>query len=126
MTIVGGNILKQLTLTLEPKIEALFHRVEIELKKLLGKKLKKVILFGSYSRGDYDGESDVDMIALVDEPQPDERYEPKLLDIITDLSLEFGILVSLFLENEKEYEEIKSVEPLMKKIEKEGIEIYAA
>jgi len=118
--------LKQSTLTVEPKIEELFQRVERELKKLLGEKLKKVILFGSYSRGDYDGESDVDMIALVDEPQPDERYETKLVDIITDLSIEFGVLVSLFLENEKEYEETKNVEPLLKTIEKEGIEIYAA
>jgi predicted nucleotidyltransferase len=100
--------------------------VEVELKNILGEKLRKVILFGSYSRGDCDGESDVDMIALVDEPQPDEKYEEKLLDIIVDLSIEFDILVSLFLEDEKEYEKIKNVEPLLKNIEKEGVEIYAA
>ncbi|UCH96194.1 MAG: nucleotidyltransferase domain-containing protein [Candidatus Aminicenantes bacterium] len=113
-------------LTMEPKVDELFKRIEVELKKLLGEKLKKLILFGSYSRGDYDSESDVDIIALVDEPHPDEKYEEKLLDIIVDFSMEYGLLLSLFLENEKEYEETKSVEPLLKKIEKEGIEIYAA
>lgn len=90
-------MLKQMNLALEPKIEELFKRVELELKNLLGEKLKKLILFGSYSRGDYDRESDIDLIGLVDEPHPDE-----------------------------EYEEEKSFKPLLRNIEKEGIELYAA
>ncbi len=113
-------------LAVEPKVDELFKRVEVDLKKLLGEKLKKLILFGSYSRGDYDGESDVDIIALVDEPHPEERYEEKLLDIIVDISIEYGVLLSLFLEDKMEYDKTKSVEPLLKKVEKEGIEIYAA
>ena len=30
-------------------------------KELFGEKLKDIILFGSYARGDYDDESDVDI-----------------------------------------------------------------
>lgn len=118
--------MKQRALTLQPRLRELFERVETELKKLLGEKLKRVILFGSYSRGDYDNESDIDMLALVDEREPDEKYEKVLLDIIVDLSIEFEVLLSLFLEDEKEYESLKTFKPLLKTIEREGIELYAA
>jgi uncharacterized protein len=32
----------------------------------LGEKLEKVILFGSYARGDYDEESDIDIMVIAD------------------------------------------------------------
>ncbi len=119
-------MLNRLEKTFEPRIQRLIDRVESELKKILANKLKKVILFGSYSRGDYDHESDIDMIALVNEPQPEEKYEEELLDVIVDLSIEFEVVLSLFLESEAEYERAKESKPLLRSIEKEGVEIYAA
>ena len=41
-----------------------------EVKKILGDRLKKVILYGSYARGDYNKKSDVDIMILTD------RYNP--------------------------------------------------
>ena len=37
-----------------------------EVKKILGDRLKKVILYGSYARGDYNKKSDVDIMILTD------------------------------------------------------------
>lgn len=34
---------------------------------IFGSKLKRVILFGSYARGDYDEESDIDVMFLIDD-----------------------------------------------------------
>jgi len=48
------------------------------------------------------------------------------LDIEVDLSLEFEAVLSIFAENESDYEEAKGYKPFLKAIEKEGIEIYAA
>ncbi len=118
--------MKQNELAVEPKVASVLYQVEVELKMLLGDKLKKVILYGSYSRGDYVTESDIDIIALVDEPQPDERYEEDILEIMVDLSIKYDVVLSLFLESEMEYEEAKTYKPFLKRIEKEGIEIYAA
>ena len=84
-----------------------------------------MILFGSYSRGDYDAESDVDVMALVDEPDPD-LYDDAVLDVEVDLSLDFDMVLSIFVENAIEYEDAKQYKPFLKAIEKEGIEIYAA
>ncbi len=119
-------MVNRLDIVVEPKIERLINRVESELKNLLADKLEKVILFGSYSRGDYDDESDIDILALVDAPQPDETYEETLLDIIVDLSIEFDMVLSLILENTECYEKSKETQPLLRNIEKEGVEIYAA
>ena len=121
----GGNIVSNLRDTLSPRINELFNRVEMELKKLFGDKLKKVILFGSCSRGDFEA-SDVDMMALVDEPHPEKTYKDNIADIIMTLSVEYDVLLSLFLENEKEYEEAKLYEPLLERVAAEGIAIYAA
>ena len=34
--------------------------------KILGKRLKKIILYGSYARGDYNSSSDIDILVLTD------------------------------------------------------------
>ncbi len=109
----------------EPKINELLRTVEIELEKIFKDKLKRIILFGSYARGDYDGESDVDVMALVDDSDP-YRYDDALLDIEVDLSIDFKTELSIFIENESSYEEAKQYKPFLKAIENEGTEIYAA
>ena len=37
-----------------------------ESKKILGKRIKKIILYGSYARGDYNNSSDIDILVLTD------------------------------------------------------------
>jgi predicted nucleotidyltransferase len=109
-----------------PKVATLLDHVEAELLKLLGEKLKRVILYGSYSRGDYDDESDIDLMALVDVPHPEKTFAEQILEIMVDLSLEHEAVLSIFLENVREYEEAKEFKPFFKRVEREGIDIYAA
>ncbi len=65
-------------------------------------------------------------MVLVDEPQPETAHKKKITDMIMALSAEYDMLLSLFLENEKEYEEAKHYEPLLERVAREGIAIYAA
>ena len=46
----------------------------IEINKILGKRLKKVILYGSYARGDFNEDSDIDIMILTD-LMDNEMYE---------------------------------------------------
>ncbi len=35
-----------------------------EIRRILGEKLRKIIIYGSYTRGDFDEDSDVDIMIL--------------------------------------------------------------
>ncbi len=50
-------------------IQESINRFVQECSKLLGKRLKKIILYGSYARGDYNNSSDIDILVLTDYKQ---------------------------------------------------------
>jgi len=44
----------------------IYNEVSTKVRSALGDKLNKIILYGSYARGDYDVESDIDIMVLAD------------------------------------------------------------
>ena len=53
-----------------------------EIQKIYGLHLKSVILYGSYARGDYTPESDVDIMILVDLPDDEiAQYGDELAEV---------------------------------------------
>lgn len=46
-------------------IKETIQKFTIETQKLLGERVKKVILYGSYARGDYNSDSDIDIMILL-------------------------------------------------------------
>ncbi|MCK4762661.1 MAG: nucleotidyltransferase domain-containing protein [Candidatus Aminicenantes bacterium] len=105
-------------------IDHLISDVESELTNLFYDKLAKIILYGSYARGDYDDDSDVDIIALIDDDNL-KKYEKEILMIDVDLSLKYDVDLSIFIENSDEFALNKSVIPLYKNIAGEGVNIHA-
>jgi len=53
----------------DPRVVAISQKVMQAARDTLGDKLEKVIIYGSYARGDYDHESDIDFFILADVPQ---------------------------------------------------------
>lgn len=50
-----------------------------EIRNIYGERLKSVILYGSYARGDFNSDSDIDIMILVDLPDIEiEQYRKKL------------------------------------------------
>ena len=71
-----------------------------QIQKLLGMRLKKVILYGSYARGDYNQQSDVDIMILTDLSFEEiEEYRDKISDIAYDIELNTGIILSPVIKN---------------------------
>lgn len=114
--------MKQQKLETTQKVKQLLQTAETELRKIFNDKLKKIILFGSYSRGDYDDESDVDVMVLIDSNP--KGYDDIILDVEVDLSIAYDIVLTIFVENEAEYQDGKLYKPFLEAIEQEGIEIY--
>ncbi|GAB2559507.1 nucleotidyltransferase domain-containing protein [Spirosoma areae] len=77
------------------------HRLSQEVKQVLtelyGDRLDRVILYGSYARGDFHAESDVDyLVVLTDGTVQAGKEVRRMAPIIGSLSLKYDIEVSVF------------------------------
>ena len=93
-----------------------------EVKKILGDRLKKVILYGSYARGDYNKKSDVDIMILTDLSFEEiEEYRDKISDAAFEIELKTGIILSPVVKNIEKYNIRRKFVPFYKNVEKEGV-----
>lgn len=86
-------------------------------------KIERVFLFGSRARGDERPDSDYDLLLVVTEDfsRSDKDH---LYDIVMDILLEAGRLVSLKIFKHQEFQRLCHLEtPFMKHVLKEGIKV---
>lgn len=95
------------------------------LKELLKNNLIRIVLYGSYARGDYNDSSDIDIFILVSNKKENLN---KVLDLILDklyeLDLKYNVTINPLIENTKIYDEYKDSSLLFENIEKEGVVLY--
>jgi len=88
-------------------------------------KLQRIILFGSYARGDYTKESDIDVMVLADYEESEERlWRKRVSKIASDASLEHGITICMILRNEQTFNNRISILPFYRNVATEGVEVY--
>lgn len=103
-------------------IKEVVSQYSLEAKRQFGSSLKLVILFGSCARGDYDDESDIDILILLDiapEKLPEARR--KMRPIADKLDLQYDVVISAIFQNYFTYEEYKEASGFYKNIEREGL-----
>ena len=106
------------------KIDIVLKQFIEELSKLLGNRLKKVILYGSYARGDYDKNSDLDIMILTDLTEEELiKYRMKIRDIACDLEFDNDIVISPLVRNIEKYNNRIDIIPFYMNIQKEGVEL---
>jgi predicted nucleotidyltransferase len=95
-------------------------------KEIFGDKLCDVILFGSFARGDYDDDSDIDLMIIVDMDDADAR---KLMDdvyeISSDIDLQYGTLLSPLVRSKRDFDFRKTVSDFYQNVEQEGVSMHA-
>ncbi len=88
-------------------------------------KLDKIILFGSYSRGDYDEDSDVDIMVLVnDDSDKLKEYDDTITEMISEYCIQYGVLFSIVLKSKKHFDYYSGVLPFYQNIVSEGSVLY--
>lgn len=93
-------------------------------KRILKDSLSKLIVYGSYARGDYKNNSDIDVMILTSlSKEKIEQVENAIFDLAFDLELETGIVVNPVIENEAHYRYWLGALPFYNNVEKEGIVI---
>ncbi len=103
-------------------IEPILKEFKQQVTELYGQRLKKVVLYGSYARGQANDEnSDIDLaVVLKGTVEPCEEIN-RMADIFTDLNLEHDILIAVYPVSESNYEKLHS--PLLINVRKEGIAV---
>ena len=86
--------------------------------------LSKLIVYGSYARGDYKENLDIDVMILTSLSKEEiEQVENSIFNLAFDLELESGIVINPVLENEAHYRYWLVALPFYDNVEKEGIVI---
>ena len=92
--------------------------------EILGDRVKKIILYGSYARGDYNKSSDIDIMILTD-LSDDEiiEYSEKIWDYAYDIEWDnnFDVTLSPLIKNLDKYNKRIDVIPFYHNVKKEGV-----
>lgn len=92
------------------------------LAELFGPQLERVLLYGSYARGDQDEESDIDVMALVDMPREQlEKYRRAISRLSTDIDLQHDVFLSIKLQDTDTFHRWSDTLPFFRNVIEEGI-----
>jgi predicted nucleotidyltransferase len=102
-----------------PRIERLLAELKRGLTELYGPRLKAVYLYGSYARGDYNQNSDLDVMIVLDNYT---SYWDELVysaELASKLSLEYNVTISRMIMTEDQWK--RGDLPVLRNIRDEGV-----
>ena len=96
-------------------------------KSIYGDHLKQVILYGSYARGDYHEDSDIDIMILVDLSDLElKAYKHQLSYFTYDFNLDHDIDIKPIAKSETHFNMWVANYPFYANVRKEGVKLYGA
>ncbi len=105
-------------------LQALLNETTAGLREIFGEKLDSVILYGSYARGDFDEESDVDVMAKLYLTREEIRaYRPMVSELASEIGLKYDILLSVKLQDKEMFDRYYNLLPFYQNVAKDGIRI---
>ena len=106
-------------------IQSLIEKYIIEIQKIYGTHLKRIILYGSYARGDSKADSDVDIMILLDMSDLELKKYSQLLSYMTyDFNLDNDIDIKPIAKNEDHFEKWIVNYAFYANVQKEGVVLY--
>ena len=97
------------------------------LKTVYGSHLKAVILYGSYARGDYRDDSDIDIRILLDLSDMDiKKYRHQLSDLTYDFNMDNDLDIKPIAKNKSHFEQWLDVYPFYTNVAREGVRLFGA
>jgi len=109
----------------ETHLKQITSEITSDIHAALGSKLHKIILYGSYARGDFNEDSDIDIMVLADIDEENIRNFNSTVDSVANkVSLEYDALVTISLRNRRLFFERLKILPFYQNVMKDGVELY--
>ena len=104
------------------KLNKITSQIVEAYRDIYGSSIKNIVMYGSFARGDFDDESDIDFAAIVvGERQELQKKLEEVWDKASDIGLEHDAVVSPVVIPYEEFIEYKDKLPYYRNIDKEGI-----
>ncbi len=108
-------------------MQSLIEQYIAEIKKIYGEHLRKIILYGSYARGDFSPDSDVDIMILLDMSDMDlKAYGQQLSYMTYDFNLDNDLDIKPIVKSENHFRKWAVNYPFYANVNKEGVVLYGA
>ncbi len=109
------------------EIQKILDSYTEEIKRIYGQHLHKILLYGSYARGEETRGSDIDIMILVDLDEFSiKNYVDSLNEVTFDMNLDNDIMLMPIVKNEEHFEKWISFYPFYRNVSQEGVALYAA
>lgn len=94
---------------------------------IYGSHLREIILYGSYARGDFRPDSDIDIMILLDLSDIDiKKYRHQLSDMTFDFNMDYDVDIKPIAKNEEHYRKWVDNYPFYSNVNREGVRLYVA
>lgn len=108
-------------------MQNLIEQYVSEVKRIYGSHLKQVILYGSYARGDFKADSDIDIMILLDISDLEiKEYRHRLSEMTYDFNMEYDLDIKPIAKSEAHFNKWVQNYPFYANVSKEGVKLYGA
>lgn len=107
-------------------IQSVINDFIAEVSKIFGDRIKKIYLYGSYARGDFRDDSDIDIMILTDFSNEEIIENRRIIaDIAYDIEekYDFNVWISPVVKNLKHFEKNIEYSFFYENVEKDGVVI---
>lgn len=107
------------------QLDEIINKIVAFSREIFNDKFQNVILYGSYARGDFDNESDIDIMIMVDASRDElKKHRKTFSKFFSEINIEYGVFLTSKLQSSSYFKEWQNVMPFYQNIIKEGI-LYA-
>ena len=109
------------------QLQNLLKEYADKIQKIYGNHLSQIILYGSYARGDYRDDSDIDIMILLDISDLEiKKYRHSLSDMTYDFNWDNGLNIKPIAVSEYHFNKWRDAYPFYNNVYQEGVCLYHA